>query len=141
MLPIGNAAVQFQVFSFQSHVAVHAAQAGMAYAPPPSAQAAPATGPDSAAAAAQRAALLAANPHVLTPPYKLASPRHALCLATLVQQADRCCCCWGLTSQLLCTDLQAKGLFDPTLPHYEADLEINDFPQHARWKVQQRPAL
>ena len=20
-------------------------------------------------------------------------------------------------------------------PHYEAELEINDFPQHARWKV------
>lgn len=65
----------------------------MPYTPPASAApSAPATGPDSAAAAAQRAALLAANP-------------------------------------------QAKGIFDPTLPHYEADLEINDFPQHARWKV------
>lgn len=24
---------------------------------------------------------------------------------------------------------------DPTKPHYEAELEINDFPQHSRWKV------
>lgn len=24
---------------------------------------------------------------------------------------------------------------EPTRPHYEAELEINDFPQHARWKV------
>ena len=24
---------------------------------------------------------------------------------------------------------------DTASPHYEADLEINDFPQHARWKV------
>jgi hypothetical protein len=24
----------------------------------------------------------------------------------------------------------------PTGQHYEAEIEINDFPQHARWKVQ-----
>ncbi len=29
----------------------------------------------------------------------------------------------------------AAGVFDPSLPHYEQELEINDFPQHARWKV------
>lgn len=23
----------------------------------------------------------------------------------------------------------------PAGPHFEAELEINDFPQHARWKV------
>ena len=27
---------------------------------------------------------------------------------------------------------------DAASPHYEADLEINDFPQHARWKVRCR---
>lgn len=25
---------------------------------------------------------------------------------------------------------------DPDKPHFETELEINDFPQHARWKVQ-----
>lgn len=29
----------------------------------------------------------------------------------------------------------AAGVFDPSLPHFETELEINDFPQRARWKV------
>ena len=32
------------------------------------------------------------------------------------------------------TATPAGGL-DVALPHFEADLEINDFPQHARWKA------
>jgi hypothetical protein len=52
-----------------------------------------------------------------------------------------CCRRRGCDAHTLCTDLQAKGLFDPTLPHYEADLEINDFPQHARWKASAQPLL
>lgn len=31
------------------------------------------------------------------------------------------------------------GVFDPLLPHFESELEINDFPQHARWKVRRLP--
>lgn len=27
------------------------------------------------------------------------------------------------------------GSQQPSGPHFEAELEINDFPQHARWKV------
>ena len=27
------------------------------------------------------------------------------------------------------------GVLDVAQPHFEADLEINDFPQHARWKA------
>jgi hypothetical protein len=51
------------------------------------------------------------------------------------------CCRQGSDADILCIDLQAKGLFDPTLPHYEADLEINDFPQHARWKASPQTLL
>ena len=34
----------------------------------------------------------------------------------------------------------AAGGLDVAQPHYEADLEINDFPQHARWKARFYPA-
>ena len=30
------------------------------------------------------------------------------------------------------------GVLDVAQPHFEADLEINDFPQHARWKARSR---
>ena len=38
------------------------------------------------------------------------------------------------------TATPAGGL-DVAQPHFEADLEINDFPQHARWKVSTRLAV
>lgn len=40
-----------------------------------------------------------------------------------VQRAAMLASSWGL------------GMEDPDKPHFEARLDINDFPQHSRWKV------
>ena len=98
----------------------------------PAASAAP-SGQDSAAAAQQRAAALAANPAAAGDLLRSFTSLNALRFANRTFSFGKSAS--KVEAHDCCSFPALAGVFDPTLPHFEAELEINDFPQHARWKV------